>query len=97
MPVFEAHGDSVVEPLAAVQRALDPAAEASSADLAARLLEVIRGMATTLEIPRFSQLDVPREDYGRLAELAVQNGSNESNPRTMRAEDYLQILLHAGR
>ncbi len=96
IPVFEAHGEAVVEPLAAVQRVLEPGNEAAPHELAARLLGTIRDLARTIGIPRFSQLAVPRADYDRLAELAVQNGSNDSNPRPMRAAEYRRILDRAG-
>lgn len=96
VPVFEAHGESVAEPLAAVQRVLEPGREAPPAELAARLLEVIGDLARSLGIPRFSELAVPKEDYGRLAELAVENGSNAASPRPMRIEDYRAILDRAG-
>ncbi|MEM1451079.1 MAG: iron-containing alcohol dehydrogenase [Planctomycetota bacterium] len=97
VPVFESHGDSVVEPLAAVQRVLDPSQDAPAADLAARLLDTLRDLAQVIGIPRFSELEVPEADYDRLAELAVQNGSNDSNPRPMSAADYRAILDSAGR
>lgn len=96
VPVFESHGESVVESLASVQRVLEPGQDAPSAELAARLLDAIRDLAQAIGIPRFSELAVPQSDYGRLAELAVQNGSNESNPRPMQVEDYRQILERAG-
>ncbi|MEM6707049.1 MAG: iron-containing alcohol dehydrogenase, partial [Acidobacteriota bacterium] len=97
VPVFESHGDSAVEPLAAVQRVLDPSQDAPAADLAARLLDTLRDLAQVIGIPRFSELEVPEADYDRLAELAVQNGSNDSNPRPMSAADYRAILDSAGR
>lgn len=96
IPVFESHGEAVVEPLAAVQRVLEPGNEAAPDELAARLLGTIRDLARTIGIPRFAELAVPRADYDRLAELAVQNGSNESNPRPMRAAEYRRILDRAG-
>ncbi|MEM6674836.1 MAG: iron-containing alcohol dehydrogenase [Planctomycetota bacterium] len=97
IPVFESHGESVVESLASVQRVLGPGDGAPAPDLAAQLLGSIRDLARTIGIPSFSELDVPESDYDRLAELAVQNGSNDSNPRPMRAKDYRQILERAGR
>lgn len=97
IPVFEHHGEFVVETLAGVQRVLDPGNAAPSAELAAGLLDRIRDLAQEIGIPRFAELGVPQTDYERLAELAVQNGSNDSNPRPMAAEDYRQILERAGR
>lgn len=97
VPVFESHGDSVTEPLARVQRALVRGGDAPQADLAAMLLERIRDLTDHLGIPRFSALDVPERDHDRLADLAVQNGSNDSSPRPMGAGDYREILKRASR
>lgn len=97
VPVFEDHGDAVVESLAGVQRALEPGGEAPADELAARFLDVVRGLARSVEIPRFVDLAVPRADHERLAQLAAGNGSNDSNPRAMGPEDYLRILDRANR
>jgi alcohol dehydrogenase class IV len=38
---------------------------------------------------------VRMEDFGKIVELAMQNGSTPSNVRTVTAEDYLHILEEA--
>ena len=49
-----------------------------------------------LRIPAFETLDIARDDYAKVAELAVRNNSNGSNPQPMGQSDYLAILEGLG-
>lgn len=45
-----------------------------------------------LETPAFSSFEIPESDYPLIADLAVGNGSNPSNPQPMTAASYVEIL-----
>lgn len=73
------------------------AADADSDDQAiSKLIEGIRGLTESLHIPKLKDLPgVRREDFPRIVELAMKNGSTPSNVRTITAEDYRSILEEA--
>jgi alcohol dehydrogenase len=52
----------------------------------------VRRLARDLELPRFPELGVKREDYPAIAAESEQNGSNASNPRPMKGQNYLELL-----
>lgn len=79
VPVMRAHGDSVAGRLEQC---------AGSDDL----LDKIEELTTTLDIPAFSSLEIDPADHPRIAQGAVANGSNGSNPRVMGELEYLEIL-----
>ncbi|MEH0018973.1 MAG: iron-containing alcohol dehydrogenase [Desulfobacter sp.] len=63
--------------------------------LGKRFIHEIKSLSDRLGIPRFNQLDVPRDDMGRIAEMSVANNSNPSNPRPLGVTDYAKILENA--
>lgn len=61
-----------------------------------KLIEGIEAFTHNLDIPKLKDLPgVRKEDFGKIVELAMQNGSTPSNVRTVTAEDYLNILEEA--
>jgi alcohol dehydrogenase len=56
------------------------------------LIEKIRSLSRTLQIPSFSSLKIPESDFLEIAKRSVQNNSNSSNPRKVDIQGYLQIL-----
>ena len=52
----------------------------------------VKALTKEVGLPTFASLHVAEEDFDALAEMAVNNGSNGSNPRPMEKEDYLNIL-----
>ena len=46
-------------------------------------------------MPGIGSLGVNPEDFELLAEMSVRNGSNGSNPREMKKEDYLALFYKA--
>lgn len=67
----------------------DPA-EASRA-----LVQEIKDLCRRLDISGFHQLDIHPEQFPEIAEKAVANNSNRSNPRVAGAADYRRILENA--
>jgi alcohol dehydrogenase len=49
-------------------------------------------MARDVGLPEFRSLGVEESDLVEIAEKSVMNGSNSSNPRPMKREDYLEVL-----
>ena len=63
-----------------------------------KLIAGIEDWTSGLNIPKLKELPgVREEDFPRIVELSVQNGSTPSNVRTVTAEDYLRILQEAYR
>ncbi|MGC1122557.1 MAG: iron-containing alcohol dehydrogenase, partial [Candidatus Methanofastidiosia archaeon] len=56
------------------------------------LIEKIRVVSRTLQIPSFSSLKIPESDFPEIAKRSIQNNSNDSNPRKVDIPGYLQIL-----
>ncbi len=88
VPVLRAHGGTIAGRLSE----LDAMACGKPVGSAEHLLDRIESLIADLEIPGFTSLGIAPEDDPRLAEAAVQNGSNDSNPRPMREADYFSIL-----
>ncbi|GED68734.1 alcohol dehydrogenase [Brevibacillus reuszeri] len=63
-----------------------------------KLIAGIAEWTAGLQIPKLSDLPgVKEEDFPRIVELSMKNGSTPSNVRTISAEDYLRILEEAYR
>jgi len=63
-----------------------------------KLIGGIAALTESLNIPRLEELPgIKEEDFPRIVELSVKNGSTPSNVRTVTAEDYLAILQDAYR
>ncbi|GAJ45433.1 hypothetical protein GT2_36_00020 [Parageobacillus thermoglucosidasius NBRC 107763] len=73
------------------------AAESDSDEKAVeQLIQGIETFTHSLDIPKLKDLPgVRKEDFAKIVELAMQNGSTPSNVRTVTAEDYLHILQEA--
>jgi alcohol dehydrogenase len=56
------------------------------------LVAYLRGLLAELDLPSLTRLGVRGDDVRELAEKAAQNGSNASNPRPMKSEDYVKLL-----
>ena len=59
---------------------------------AAKAVAFVKQLTRDVGLPTFASLDPDPADFPKLAEMSVNNGSNEDNPRPMTAKDY-EILL----
>ena len=59
---------------------------------AKKAVEFVKQLTLDVGLPTFASLDPDPADFPKLAEMSVNNGSNEDNPRPMTARDY-EILL----
>ncbi|MDR7315599.1 iron-containing alcohol dehydrogenase [Brevibacillus nitrificans] len=84
---------------AALARYMGFASDADTEDQAIdKLIGGITELTQSLQIPRLKELPgVREEDFPRIVELSMKNGSTPSNVRTITAEDYLAILQEAYR
>ncbi|SFK56487.1 iron-containing alcohol dehydrogenase [Brevibacillus centrosporus] len=84
---------------AALARYMGFASDADNEDQAIdKLIGGITELTQSLQIPRLKDLPgVREEDFPRIVELSMKNGSTPSNVRTITAEDYLAILQEAYR
>jgi alcohol dehydrogenase len=82
-----------------IARYMKFAKESDSDEIAVeKLIEGIAAFTEDLKIPKLKDLPgVREEDFPRIVELAVQNGSTPSNVRLITPADYLQILEQAYR
>jgi alcohol dehydrogenase len=87
-PVTRYNLPDCAEKLAALESALP----AGSGEGAEGVLQAIESLVRDLGIPPFRDLGIPVEDYPWIAERAVHNGSNRSNPRVMGVVEYLEVL-----
>ncbi len=93
-PVLRYHKPVIVDRLANLDK-LTHAGDGSrphAEDRAERFLARLEDMGKVLEIPPFAELGVSRDDFPDIAERAVRNGSNGSNPQPMSVASYLEIL-----
>ena len=93
-PVLRYHRPHVEHRLAELEALVYPAGDprVPAAWRAGSFLDRIDGLTDRLDTPPFSSFEVPTSDYPAVAEQAVRNGSNGSNPQPMAEEDYLTIL-----
>ncbi|MED1793494.1 iron-containing alcohol dehydrogenase [Brevibacillus nitrificans] len=84
---------------AALARYMGFASDADTEDQAIdKLIGGITELTQSLQIPRLKDLPGMREeDFPRIVELSMKNGSTPSNVRTITSEDYLAILQEAYR
>jgi len=62
---------------------------------AQELIQKIKSLSHTLNIPSFRELNIQKDKFPELAKKSFQNNSNPSNPREVGVEDYLVILEKA--
>ncbi len=93
-PVLRYHRPHVERRLAELEALLDSGTDprVPAAWRAGSFLDRLDGLTGRLETPSFSSFEISADDYPLIAEQAVANGSNGSNPQPMAEEDYLQIL-----
>ena len=60
-----------------------------------RLIQRIKELSVSLNIPSFKELGIERDKFPELAEKSFQNNSNPSNLREAGVSDYLAILENA--
>ena len=58
-------------------------------------IEYIKELSEEIGLPGLSSLDIDPDDFERLAEMSVENGSNASNPRKVDKETYIQLFRKA--
>ena len=94
VPVLHSHLPAIKNKLSTLYEILYPnkASDARISYTSSAMLESIQLLTSQLDIPPFSSLSIPESDYSHIASLSVTNNSNTSNPRPMKAEDYLAIL-----
>jgi alcohol dehydrogenase len=59
------------------------------------LIQKVKELSITLNIPLFSELGIDESDFPEIARKSFENNSNPSNPRDVTAEDYMDILRSA--
>ncbi|MCH9647109.1 MAG: iron-containing alcohol dehydrogenase [Deltaproteobacteria bacterium] len=92
-PVLRAHGKAVQGPLASLAGLVEGGGDlAHPGARAEHFLTALDALVVELKVPTFSSLELDSEGYQEIAERAVTNGSNSSNPRPMGKRDYLEIL-----
>lgn len=92
-PVMRYHGEHVTARLASLELlAPDAHRDAPPEERAEAFLSRIEAMVRELGIPAWKDLGVSPSEHWTIAEAAVRNGSNGSNPRPMATHDYLAIL-----
>jgi alcohol dehydrogenase len=69
--------------------------ERNSRTAAEKLIQMIKDMSRDLGIPTFREIGIDQDQFPEIAQKAFVNNSNPSNPRDMRAEDYLEVLANA--
>lgn len=65
--------------------------------VAKALIQKIRSLSRELHIPPFSSLAISEDDFPEIARRSVQNNSNDSNPRKVDTQGYMEILRSATR
>ena len=97
-PVLRYHRTHVEGRLAELEALVDPSGDprVPTAWHAGSFLDRLDGLTDRLGTPQFSSFEIPPGDFPAVAELAVRNGSNGSNPQPMTEDDYLKILRRLG-
>jgi alcohol dehydrogenase len=64
-------------------------------DAAHSLIQKVKELSSTLNIPPFNDLGITESDFPEIAQKSFENNSNPSNPRDVTIQDYLDILSRA--
>ncbi|MGD8537682.1 MAG: iron-containing alcohol dehydrogenase [Candidatus Aminicenantes bacterium] len=59
------------------------------------LIQKVKELASTLNIPSFKDLGIMESDFPEIAQKSFANNSNPSNPRDIATQDYVDILTRA--
>ena len=96
-PVMKYHEPVVQDRFAALTKLLDGPEvwDRSEQALSRMFLAKIEQLLDEVSIPGFSSLNIPQEEFERVALGAVANGSNPSNPQEMDVPAYMKILEQA--
>ncbi len=98
-PVLRHHGAAVADRLGVLASVagVPGMGEVAVADRADAFLRAIESLGERIGIPSFASLGIDPGDFPRIAERAVTNGSNVSNPTPMSAQSYRTVLEAAAR
>ncbi|MCR3954852.1 MAG: iron-containing alcohol dehydrogenase [Gudongella sp.] len=55
----------------------------------------IKKLSEEIGLPGLSSLEIDSDDFEKLAEMSVENGSNASNPKKMNKETYIELFIKA--
>jgi alcohol dehydrogenase len=58
-------------------------------------IDYIKKLSEKIGLPGLSSLDIDPADFEILAKMSLENGSNDSNPRKMSKETYLELFRKA--
>lgn len=58
-------------------------------------IQYIKKLSKEIGLPGIQSLAIKKEDFERLAEMSVKNGSNDSNPRNITKEAYVMLFYKA--
>lgn len=64
---------------------------------AAKAVAAVQRLCLNVGLPEFRSLNVPEENFAKIAEISARNISTESNPRPMIVEDYIAVLNNANK
>ncbi len=92
--VMEYNAEFCLEKYARIAKAMRETFE-TSREGAMKAVERIKKLATEVGLPSFKSLGVKESDLERLADMAAENISTDSNPREMSKEDYLVLFKKA--
>ncbi len=92
VPVMRYHEPFIRSRLAEIHTVLFGEADLPEMEKSGLMLEKIDALRRKLEIPGFASLNLAMETHRPIAEGAIANGSNASNPQPMNVEAYLEIL-----
>jgi len=70
-------------------------AEKDNEAAARELIQMIKFLSSSLNIPSFKELDIKESQFPEIAQKSFENNSNPSNPREVGVQDYLAILKKA--
>ena len=92
-PVLLYHRPVIEHRLADLARLLpEPYTGREAREGADHFFAQLESLEKDCDLPSLESFAIPREDLPKIAERAVRNGSNRSNPQPMSAGSYLQIL-----
>ena len=91
-PVLRFHQPYIFGRLAWLDGVVFGSHDGPAEEQAEHFLESLESLSDSLGIPSFAALGVRPQEHERLAEAAVRNGSNRSNPQPMGPASYRRIL-----
>ncbi len=74
---------------------ISPTKEKDNEAAARELIQMIKFLSISLNIPSFRELGIKESQFLEIAQKSFENNSNPSNPREARVKDYLAILKKA--